>query len=136
MVERCGMTVARLGSRLPLHAVRKRRQHGSQKDDQDDKEDRAHWPHSKGAVNEREKRFEGSSPFLKLTYRLGNQWGFVKREDFTCQESPKSADSMRRIVEGWQLSHAAPRERPLQAAHRVKRSLLFARTYAFSQRGL
>jgi hypothetical protein len=27
-----------------MHAVRKRRQHGSQKDDQDDKEDRAHWP--------------------------------------------------------------------------------------------
>src|SRR5262245_17531867 len=89
MVERCGMTVALRGSRLPLHAVRKRRQHGSQKDDRNDSEDCAHWPHSKGAVNEREKRFEGSSPFLKLTYRLGNQWGFVKREDFHMPGEPK-----------------------------------------------
>jgi hypothetical protein len=60
MVERCGM-IARRGTRLALsvaYAVPKCRQRGSQKNDQDNSEDCAHWPHSKGAVDEREKRCE------------------------------------------------------------------------------
>jgi hypothetical protein len=64
MVERCAMVIRcrRRRSLLNIaHAVRKCRQRGSQKDDQDDSEDCAHWPLQRGQLNEREKRCEGSA---------------------------------------------------------------------------